>query len=110
MANLTLSDIAEQSGETSDRGTFKAPPLQAVILDHEGHELGTVELEARAYTPKPDKVGRVTGGIGWFGSLPKSTKFGKLGLSGQVRISVAGVKIGVGDTVNLMPEEPEAAE
>jgi len=101
MAEITMENFGQASqDQATDRGTFDAPKLTAEIKDSDGNILATVELEPRAYTPN-DKG---KGGVGWFGQIAKSDPAryrGTVPLTGQVRLSVSGLKIGKGDKVSF---------
>lgn len=107
MATLRLKDLASQDNQ--ERGTFRAPTLTATITDPEGNVVAVVEMPARAFTPKADKLGRMVGGIGWYGDVKRgSTTYRNLPISLGFRVSVSGVKIAATDTVDIMPESEEA--
>lgn len=103
--NITVDSFASNNGEapksaSDERGTFEAHPLTAVILDHEGNELATLLLEPRAY--KPNKDGE--GGCGWFASVDREDPVrykGAVPVTGQIRLSVAKLKIRAGDKVSF---------
>lgn len=105
MAEITLDNFNQSNGDNSDdngkdRGTFEAPHLTAEIKDGDGNVLATVDLEPRAYTPG-DKG---KGGIGWFGQIDRKNpaKYrDTVPLTGQVRLSVQGLKIGKTDRVKF---------
>ena len=109
MAEITLDtfglDNTNASDKDKEKGTFRAPDLFADIRDADGNVLGTIRLEARAYSP--NTTGK--GGVGWFGMVNRSDPMrfmGKIPFDGQVRFSVKGVKIGPNDTVDFMPRNP----
>jgi hypothetical protein len=106
MAEITLDNFNQDNGEMSeangkaDRGTFEAPHLTAEIKDADGNTLAMVDLEPRAYTPN-DKG---KGGVGWFGQIERKNpaKYrDTVPLTGQVRLSVQGLKIGKTDKVRF---------
>jgi hypothetical protein len=101
MAEITLDNFGATTKEQSnDRGTFQAPTLTATITDPDGNVVAEVTLEARAYTPNASGKG----GCGWFGSIDKSDPArykGTVPVTGQVRLSVAGLKISKSDTVRF---------
>lgn len=101
MAEITLDNFGVATKEqAADRGTFEAPTLTATITDPDGNVVAEVELEARAYSP--NEKGK--GGCGWFGSIDKSDPArykGTVPVTGQVRLSVSGLKIGKGDKVRF---------
>ena len=103
--NITLDTFSSNGGNapapaSDNRGTFEAHPLTAVIYDHEGQELATLVLEPRAY--KPNDKGE--GGCGWFASVDRDDPVrykGAVPVTGQVRLSVAKLKIRAGDKVSF---------
>lgn len=114
MAEIKFNEQGEVVGTDNDpkaveAGEFRAPPLTCTLTDHEGNEVGSFELQARAY--KPDEKSGM-GGIGWFAALPNGEDTpqhprNKVYLSGQVRVSVLkgkgkrGLKIKAGDKIEL---------
>lgn len=105
MAEITLDNFNQSNGDNSDengkdRGTFEAPHLSAEIKDSDGNTLALVDLEPRAYTPN-DKG---KGGVGWFGQIERKNpaKYrGTVSVTGQVRLSVQGLKISKSDSVRF---------
>ena len=115
MATITLDSLMNpepsEAQETADRGTFKAETLACTITAPDGTVVAECEMDPRAFTPKPGKDGEAAkGGVGWYANLTAKdgANYRGVPLSGGLRVSVHGVKIGVGDTVNLAPESDDS--
>lgn len=108
MAEITLAELQNPEAKESapDRGEFRAETLRCTITRPNGEVVAECDMEARAFKPN-EKSGK--GGVGWYTDLsPKSENLGAyrgIPVSGGLRLSVHGLKIGVGDKVNLMPEQ-----
>ena len=109
MATINLDNLKDAlnkavaaKADDSDGRDFRAPYLTCCILDPDGNEVGSIEMEPRAFKPKDDGQG----GIGWDASFAKRDKlsFRGLPLNGGLRVSVDKLKIGPGDLVDIRNE------
>lgn len=104
-----LADGGSQEGGEDQRCDFQADDLTATITNSSGDVLATIAMPARAFKPKKDRSGQLKGGVGWYGSVQSEdgVMFGKVPLSGQVRLSVAKLKFGPDDKVDLTTTDDE---
>lgn len=111
MATINLRDLrnpsTEAPTEAADRGTFKAGQLHVTVCDDQGNEVAEFTMDPRAFTPKAKGDQAPVGGVGWYSDLKAKdgAKYRGLSLSGGFRFSLHGVKIGVGDTVDLTGDD-----
>lgn len=115
MAKITLDNINDPAltGNTL-RGSFTAETLTCTITRPCGEVVAELALEPRAFTPN-EKSGK--GGVGWYAPLKSRSEenydggeYRGVGVSGAIRLSLAGLKISAGDTVDLNPavvDEPK---
>ena len=108
MAEITLDQLTNPKAEEKapDRGVFKAETLRCTITRPNGEVVAECDMPARAFSPS-EKTGK--GGIGWYADLSSrkenSGSYRGVAVSAGLRLSVEGLKISAGDTVNLMPDQ-----
>lgn len=108
MAKITIDTLTSTDTDSEDmvRGSFSAETLTCIITRPNGEVVAELDLEPRAFKVNP-KSGK--GGVGWYAALaPRNDvddggSYRGIGVNGGIRLSVAGLKIGSGDEVDLSP-------
>ncbi len=118
MAKFNMDSLKNPKSDAASKGpqraTFKASNLTVTITNQDTGELVMeAVLTPRGFTCKEDKrSGKTQGGIGWYADIRgddcgayKDHNGDSLAVSAGLRVSVAGIKVGPDDVVDLTGEE-----
>lgn len=116
MANITLDTLTnpDTDSDADPRGSFKAETLTCTITRPCGEVVAELALAPRAFKPSA-KSGK--GGVGWYAPLQPRTEenydgglYRGVGVNGGIRLSLAGLKIGPNDSVDLTPSDESSGD